>query len=152
MRHWLVRAILATTVATTATPDGQIGVVSDELLVGVVPDSLDTFGQLDVARVDRLETEDFVFVQDGIVLTKAQHLASLKASGRKPGDLKFDISVKSEHMWMVADSAVMTGVVTITAADGKPTRYAFADVMRRRGRDWRIQHSHYSTEREPASR
>ena len=79
-------------------------------------------------------------------------MASLKAPGRKPGNLKFDISVKSEQIWVVSDSAVMTGTMTVTGADGRPTKGAFTHLMRRTGQEWRIQHSHYSTERDPAAR
>jgi ketosteroid isomerase-like protein len=152
MRYYLATAMVVTVMAATVSAVGQIGSVSDKQLIGVIQDYLDAFGKLDVATMDRLETDDFVFVQDGVVLTKAQQMASLKAPGRKPGDLKFTISVKSEQMWVVADSAVMTGVLTATGADGRATRSAFTHLMRRSGQEWRIQHSHYSTEREPAAR
>ena len=98
--------------------------------------------------MDRMETDDFAFVQDGLVATKAQQMASLKAPGRKPNCLKLDLSLGKRGF--VADSAVLTGTMTVIGEDGKPVKGAFTHLPRRSGTEWRLQHSHYSTERAPA--
>ncbi len=146
MRYLVAIIVVA---ASVAGPSAQIGSVSDKQLIAVIETYLEAFGKLDVAAMDRLETDDFVFVQDGLVLTKPQQMASLKAPGRKPGNLRFEISVKSEHMWVTGNSAVMTGTMTVTGTGGKPTKAAFTHLLRRTGADWQIQHSHYSTEQTP---
>ena len=91
--QYLVAMIVV--VASVAAPGGQINsgsdnriIVSDKQLIGAIQTYMDAFGKLDVATMDRLETDDFVFVQDGVVLTKTQQMASLKAPGRKPRQLE----------------------------------------------------------------
>ena len=142
MRHWFTAMLVAASVSGTSA---QIGIVSEKELHATVETYLAAFSKLDIATMDRMETDDFIFVQDGVVATKAQQMASLKAPGRKPNNLKFDLSFGEG--WVVSDSAVLTGTMTVTGEDGKPMKGAFTHLLRRSGRDWRIQHSHYSTER-----
>ena len=126
----------------------QVGIVSEKDLHATVERHLAAFSKLDIATMDRIETDDFIFVQDGFLARKAQQMESLKAPGRKPDNLQFDLSFAEG--WVVADSAVLTGTMTVTGEDGKPVKGAFTHLLRRSGSEWRIQHSHFSTERAAA--
>ena len=147
MRYMTAALLIAVTVPRAFA---QIGVVSDRDMHATVEKYLAAFSKLDIATMDRMETDDFVLVQDGFVATKAQQMASLKAPGRKPNNLKFDLSFGEG--WVVADSAVLTGTMTVTGEDAKPVKGAFTHLLRRSGAEWRIQHAHYSTERAPATK
>jgi len=145
MRYLMAALLVAVCVPTAVA---QIGFVSEKDLQATVEKYVAAFGKLDIATMDRMETDDFILVQDGGVATKAQQMASLKAPGRKPHNVKFVVSFG--EAWVVADSAVLTGTMTGIGEDGKPEKGAFTHLLRRSGTEWRIQHSHYSTERAPA--
>jgi ketosteroid isomerase-like protein len=141
-----MRNLIAALLVVVSLPKAaaQIGVVFEKDLHATVEQYLVAFSTLDVATIEHMETDDFIFVQDGIVSTKAQQMASLKAPGRKPTNLKFELSF--QEGWVVSDSAVLTGTMIATGEDGKPVKGAFTHLLRRTGTEWRIQHSHYSTE------
>jgi len=145
MRYWIVAMFVA---ASAARSSAQIGIVSEKDLQDTVQAYVAAYAKLDVATMDRMETDDFIFVQDGVVATKTQQMASLKTPGRKPAIVKFDLSFG--EAWVVADSAVLTGTMTVTGQDGQSLKGAFTHLLRRSGRGWQIQHSHYSTERAAA--
>lgn len=142
MGYWLAGMLVA---ATASAPSGQLGTVSEKELHATVETYLAAYRQLDMATMDRMETDDFIFVQDGRVATKTQQMASLKAPGRKANSLKFDLAFGDG--WVVADSAVLTGSMTVTGEDGKPLKGAFTYLLRRTRGEWRVQHAHHSTER-----
>ena len=146
MRYLIAALLIA---VSAPRPLAQIGNVSERDLHGTVEKYLAAFSALDIPTMERMETDDFIFVQDGVVATKAQQMASLKAPGRKPNNLKFALSFGEG--WVVADSAVLMGTMTVTGDDGKPVKGAFTHLLRRSGTEWQIQHSHYSTERAPAA-
>ena len=131
--------------------NAQIGGPAESDIRSVLDTYVAAYARLDVTTMDKLETEDFVFVQDGVVLTKADQMASLKQPGRTPGNMTFTFSI--EKVWSIADAAVVTGKISSASADGKPMfKAAFTHVLRKTAGDWRLQHSHYSTEREAASK
>ena len=146
MRYLLAALLVVVTMPKTRA---QIGFVSDKDLHGTIETYLAAFGTHDIPTMERMETDDFILVQDGVVATKAEQMASLKAPGRKPNNLKFALSFR-EGWVSIADSAVLTGTMTVTGEDGKPVKGAFTHLLRRSGTEWRIQHAHYSTERPAA--
>lgn len=145
MRH-LVAGMLFVAVAVSAVvARGQSAPAPETEIRAMLDRYFAAYSKLDAATMDRLETDDFIFVQDGFVATKAQQMESLKKPGRKPGNMTFDFSFGK--VWTVGDSAVVTGVLTVTPPDGKPLPGAFTHLLRRVAGEWRLQHSHYSTER-----
>ena len=135
--------------ALTAPGTTQIGYVSEKDLQATVTSYVDAFSRLDAAAMDRLETEDFVLMQDGVMVTKRQQMASLKATERKLTNAKFALSFGES--WVVADSAVITGTMTVTAPGAEALPGTFTHLLRRSATEWRIQHAHYSTRRPNAA-
>ena len=69
MRYLMAALLVAVCVPTAVA---QIGFVSEKDLQATVEKYVAAFGKLDIATMDRMETDDFILVQDGGVATKAQ--------------------------------------------------------------------------------
>jgi ketosteroid isomerase-like protein len=100
---------------------------------------LDAFFRGDADGVAKLETEDFVFIQQGQITDNPQQTQRNRTRG--PVQQKRDTEV---HRLVVnGDTAFLLGTDTITTSSDS-SRQHFTVVFSRRGGNWLIQHAHYS--------
>ena len=101
----------------------------------------DAYIQGDADAMDQMETDDFVFIQDGRLVDKAEQLASIR---QRETVLDRTHVVELHKITTAGDAVVVTGFNTGTSA-GQDFRLAFSEVWVREGDSWRVKLAHYST-------
>jgi len=96
----------------------------------------------DADAMDRMETDDFVFAQDGRLANKPEQIASIR-NGRAPA-VAPSRSVTVNSLSVQGDVAVMTGTRTV-GTGGLSIDAAFTEVWVRTTDGWSIKAAHYST-------
>lgn len=109
----------------------------------------DAFVKGDIKTMDQMETDDFVFIQDGEITDKAEQIGGLRKREGKP--LQQTHTVEFHKVAVSGNVAVATGFNT--ARDQKEsTKAAFSEVWVRDGNRWRVRLAHYSTLKNDAAR
>jgi len=100
----------------------------------------EAFVRGDANAMDNLETDDFVFIQDGMLVDKADQLAGIRKRGEP---LKQTHTIELHKLATTGDVVVATGFNIVR---GEETgRAAFSEVWIREGGRWRVKQAHYST-------
>lgn len=103
----------------------------------------------DAQAMDQMETEDFVFVQDGLLVNKPEQIAMLRST-QVPSPATPTRSVKVNSLSLEGDVAVMTGTRTV-GMGGISIDAVFTEVWARANEEWLIKAAHYSTGGLPAN-
>jgi ketosteroid isomerase-like protein len=103
----------------------------------------DAFVRGDANQMDSMETEDFVFIQDGLLLDKADQIAGVR---KFAGQLKQTHTIELHKLATAGDAVIATGF-NIVNSENETQRAAFTEVWVRDGGRWRIKQGHYSTMR-----
>jgi ketosteroid isomerase-like protein len=104
----------------------------------------DAFVRGDADAMDKIETADFVFIQDGLIEDKAQQLADIRKRAGRP--LEQTHRVDLHRFARSGNVAIVTGHNVITTATDSG-RVAFSEVWVRDGSLWRVAQAHYSAAR-----
>ena len=134
----LVANISVAALAQSAVPEKEI--------VASIYAYFDAFARLDADAMAAIETDDYVFIQDGRIVDKQQQIASIRDARKKlgttaPPPRKYAIEV--HRISRAGDRFVVTGTNTVTA-EGTAFKAAFTEVWLQQGGRWRVQHGHYS--------
>ena len=95
----------------------------------------------DADAMDQIETDDFVIIQDGRLVDKAEQLARIR---QREGVLDQSHEVELHQIAPAGDAVVVTGFSNGTSG-GQEFRLAFSEVWVREGDSWRVKLAHYST-------
>ena len=139
MRAFIAVALLAVFLSTTvhaqrSNAEHEILAASDARMSAVF--------RKDEDALDRLQDDDFMLVQDGLVLNKREQILRVLAFNSPDTDPGRD--VRLDHISFERNVAVITGVMTITVNLNQFST-AFTEVWVRRGNSWVAKAAHYST-------
>jgi ketosteroid isomerase-like protein len=135
-------AILLTLSAQAAEAQGS-AVEAEILAAGEA--WLAALDRADADAMDRMETNDFVFVQDGFLVNKPEQIGSIRNLRNRPAlPVTPTRSVKVNSLSVEGDVAVMTGTRTIEMG-GSSFETAFTEVWVRTSEGWLVKAAHYST-------
>ena len=96
----------------------------------------------DVAILEQMETDDVVFIQDGLLVDKQAQISGLRKRAGKP--LNQTNTVDVHKAAIEGNAVVLTGFNTVQS--GKDSeKAAFTEMWVRSGNTWRIKAAHYSS-------
>ena len=92
--------------------------------------------------MDKIETPEFVMIQDGQLMDKAQQLAGIRKRSGKALDQSHSVEV---HKFVLnGNVAVLTGYNVVKAPTASD-RVTFTEVWVRDGSQWQVAQGHYSS-------
>jgi len=112
----------------------EVLTASDARLVAVL--------RADAELLDEIQDDDFVLVQDGLVLNKDEQIARVMAFNAPEGMPSRTVELNS--IVFEGNVSILTGVVTIMSNAGGFSS-AFTEVWLRKGDRWVAKAAHYST-------
>jgi len=112
----------------------EVLTASDARLVAVL--------RADAELLDEIQDDDFVLVQDGLVLNKDEQIARVMAFNAPEGMPSRTVELNS--IVFEGNVSILTGVVTIMSNAGGFSS-AFTEVWLRKGDHWVAKAAHYST-------
>ena len=104
----------------------------------------------DEAAMRRIEADEWFFSMDGTTMSKAERDADSakdKKNNVKLPPRKYDVAIK-RVISLGNDQYLVAGTNTITFMDAKAPKMppaAFTEIWAKRGGQWRLLYSHYST-------
>jgi hypothetical protein len=96
----------------------------------------------DADTLNLIQDDDFVLIQDGLVLNKAEQIARVLAFDAPEGLPR--LSIELNNISFTEDVAIITGIITI-GRNNNGFRSAFTEVWLRKGELWLAKAAHYST-------
>ena len=106
----------------------------------------DAFTKLDADAMGRIESDGFVFIQDGRMEDKDRQIASIREAKKRSSDgglsRKYEIEV--HRIVRIVDRFLVTGTNTATSPQGT-VKFAFTEVWYQQSGEWHLQHAHYSS-------
>lgn len=138
IRTTKIFAILAISWVTTATAQDDI---AERQVLAASEARMSAVLRADADTLNMIQDDDFVLIQDGLVLHKEAQIARVLAFDAPEGLPMLNIELN--NISFTGDVAVITGVITI--GRNNVFRSAFTEVWLRKGELWLAKVAHYST-------
>jgi ketosteroid isomerase-like protein len=129
----------------------QAGLESVKQNVGAAERKLlDAIYRLDIATVDRSESNDLTIITRGAVVTKQEQITALR---RRQADAATNqpsasYELTNQKISIYGSIAVVTDIVSVTTSDENPVtmpgRYWQTEIWRNEGGTWKLIHLHAS--------
>jgi ketosteroid isomerase-like protein len=120
--------------------------IPEKDIVAAINAYFDAFSRLDADAMAAVETDDYVFIQDGTIVDKEQQIAGIREARNKlgtsaPPARKYAVDV--HRILRAGERFIVTGTNTYTGVEGT-YKAAFTEIWLQQGGRWRLQHGHYS--------
>jgi len=144
-------AIVLFGVTMTSTAQQNTAAPEQEIR-SAIQSYFEALNRLDADALDHIETDDYIFIQDGFILDKKTQIAMLReAKKQKPGNLNQKSEGTLHRILNAGDRYIVTGRNKVSDVTDVLDA-AFTEVWVRQAGQWRLQHAHYSTSRPPAKK
>ena len=133
----------------TSTANSQPASSETEIL-SAIRNYFDALNRLDIDSIEQIQTDDYVFIQNGQIVDKKAVIAGLRdVKQHEPGGLNLKTDVTLYRVVNAGDRYIVTGRYRFTDVSGVHND-AFTEVWINAGGRWRVQHAHYSSSPLPA--
>ena len=131
-------------ICVTTTANAQTAPPETEIL-SAIRNYFDALNRLDIDAIERIQTDDYVFIQDGRIVDKNTQISGLRDMKQKePGGLNLTTDVTLHRLLNAGDRFIVTGQYRFTDASGVH-HDSFTEVWINQAGRWRMQHAHYSS-------